>query len=246
MQEMFSKPIDDVSQMPMKQLTPNIQKVSEPLIKIDNQHPRIFTQPIYYQQQIANSLQSIYVRQNVLAQLQHAVVSLPANYSLIVYDGFRPLQVQQYLFTHFAEQIKNQQPGLTDNAIFNETLKYVAFPRAGQEHLLPHLTGGAIDITLADDKGNALDLGSAFDEPSEKSATRYFEQHPDENRAALVHRRLLYHCLTAVGFTNYAEEWWHYDFHNSAWARRMNANEAKYGAIEAKLENHLIKEYRYL
>jgi len=245
-QEMVNQPIDDVSEMPMNQPTPSILKVSEPLIKLDNQHPRIFTQPIYYQQQIANSLQSIYVRQNVLERLQRALVTLPDKYSFIVYDGFRPLLVQQYLFTHFAQQIKNQQPGWTDEVIFNVTLKYVAFPRAGQEHLLPHLTGGAIDVTLGDDKGHALDLGSAFDEPSEKSATRYFEQHPEDNREALVHRRLLYHCLTTVGFTNYAEEWWHYDFHNSAWARRMNANEAKYGAIEAKLENHLIKEYRYL
>ncbi|MFJ7666895.1 M15 family metallopeptidase [Lysinibacillus sp. NPDC097195] len=245
MREKLSKPID-VVQTPINQLTPNIQKSTEPLIKIDNQHPRIFTQPVYYQQQIAHSLQSIYVRQNVLALLLDALVLLPDSYSLILYDGFRPIEVQQYLFRHFAEQITRQQPGFTKDTIFNETLKYVAFPKIGQEHLLPHLTGGAVDITLGDVNGKALDLGTAFDEMSAKSATCYFEQHPDENKAALNHRRLLYHCLTTVGFTNYAEEWWHYDFHNIAWARRVNANEAKYGAIEANVKNHLIKEYRYL
>ena len=41
-------------------------------------------------------------------------------------------------------------------------------------------TGGAIDLTLGDLEGNAINLGSAFDEISEKSATRYFEQHPEE------------------------------------------------------------------
>lgn len=231
---------------PTNPSNPIVLNSCEPLMNIDHLHPRIFTQPVYYKQQIASSLQSIYLRQAVYERLQQALLLLPENYSLIVYDGYRPLQVQQYLFTHFAAQLKDQHPNFTKEEIFNKTLKFVAFPREGQEHLLPHLTGGAIDLTLANSKGKALNLGTAFDELSEKSATRYFEQHPNENKEACVHRRLLYHCMTAVGFTNYAEEWWHYDLHNIAWARRINAKQAFYGAIEAQIDDNLIKEYRYL
>ncbi|MFJ5763831.1 M15 family metallopeptidase [Lysinibacillus sp. NPDC093210] len=246
MQEKIYQPIEVNYTPKNQQPTPIIQKSFEPLIKIDKQQSRIFTQPVYYLQQIANSLQSIYLRKEAFERLQQALLLLPENYSFILYDGYRPFQVQQFLFSHFSERIQHQHPNFTKEAVFKETLKYVAYPSEGQEHLVPHVTGGAIDLTLGDDKGNALDFGTAFDEISEKSATRYFELHSDENREACVHRRLLYNCMTAVGFTNYAEEWWHYDFHNIAWARRGNAKEARYGAIEAKIENYLIKEYRYL
>ncbi|MFY0520818.1 M15 family metallopeptidase [Lysinibacillus sp. UGB7] len=103
-----------------------------------------------------------------------------------------------------------------------------------------------MDITLGDINGKALDLGTAFDEISEKSATRYFEQHTAGNVEACKHRRILYNCMTMTGFTNYAEEWWHYDFHNIAWARRVDAQQASYGAIEAQIYDNQVKEYRYL
>jgi len=52
--------------------------------------------------------------------------------------------------------------------------------------LASYLTGGAIDETLGDLDGNALNLGTAFDEISEKSATRYFEQHPEGKKVGMV------------------------------------------------------------
>ncbi|WP_238602075.1 hypothetical protein [Lysinibacillus parviboronicapiens] len=75
---------------------------------------------------------------------------MPENYRVIVYDGYRPLQVQQFLFTQFSQQIKRQYPDFTQEEVVKETRKYVAFPRLGNEHLAPHLTGGAIDVTLGD------------------------------------------------------------------------------------------------
>ena len=245
MQEKFHQPIE-LSATPTNQSTPKIRKNFEPLIKIDNLHPRIFTQPIYYQQQIVSSLQSIYLRKEAFERLQQAIMLLPENYSFILYDGYRPLQVQQFLFAKFSKQIQYQNAHFSEEAVFKETLKFVAFPNEGQEHFVPHVTGGAIDLTLGDDKGNALDLGTAFDEMSEKSATRYFELHSDENRQACFHRRLLYHCMTAAGFTNYAEEWWHYDYGNVAWARRVQAQAAHYGAVHATIQNHHVKEFRFL
>ncbi|UZM97087.1 hypothetical protein OL548_17645 [Lysinibacillus sp. MHQ-1] len=52
--------------------------------------------------------------------------------------------------------------------------KYVALPSAEAAHLAPHLTGGAIDITLADRQGKALNLGTAFDEMNEKISYTLF------------------------------------------------------------------------
>lgn len=49
-----------------------------------------------------------------------------------------------------------------------------------------------------------------------------------------------------VGFTNYSEEWWHYDFNNASWARRVGAQEASYGAVEAMSQDNKVKEFRFL
>ncbi|MEO4055022.1 M15 family metallopeptidase [Solibacillus sp. CAU 1738] len=176
--------------------------------------------------------------------MKQALSLLPEKYSFILYDGYRPLQVQQFLFTHFSEQIKKQYPGFTDQEVFKETLKYVAFPSLERKYPAPHLTGGAIDLTIGDLNGNALNLGTAFDEMHEKSATRYFEQHQEENVEALNLRRLLYNCMTTAGFANYSEEWWHYDFGNVSWARRTEAEQACYGAVETEIQDNQIKGYR--
>lgn len=229
-----------------RQQAPSIQENGELLIQIEVNHPRIFIQTYYYLQHIPNSLKSIYLREGVYERLKQALLLLPENYSLILYDGYRPLQVQQYLFTHFSKQIKLQYPDFTEQEVLNETHKYVAFPNKGQEFNTPHLTGGAIDLTLGDENGRALDLGTSFDEISVKSATRYFEQYPEENMEACIHRRLLYNCMTMVGFSNYSEEWWHYDLNNVAWARRIDVQEAEYGAIEANIQDNQVKGYRYL
>jgi len=230
----------------MRELTPAICENGEPLIQIGEEHSRIFIEPIYYHQKIPNSLQAIYLRKSVYERLTQALLLLSKNYSLILYDGYRPFQVQQYLFTSFSKQIAKRSPHFTEQEIVRETRKYVAFPSIDHAHLAPHLTGGAIDVTLGDLDGNALNLGTVFDEISEKSATRYFEQHPEEDWEACVHRRLLYNCLTMVGFTNYSEEWWHYDFNNVAWARRVGAQEASYGAVEAIIQDNKVKEFRFL
>lgn len=201
---------------------------------------------MYFEQQFPYSLQSIYLRKNVYERLIEALNLLPQKYSFILYDGYRPLQVQQYLFKLFYEEIKKSHANFSEEELLEETLKFVAFPSIEPFTTSPHITGGAVDLTLGDIYGNPLDFGSAFDEMSEKSATRYFEQNPHENEVALHNRRLLYNAMTAVGFVNYSEEWWHFDYGNVSWARKVNAARAKYGAVEAVIQTHQVKEFRFI
>jgi D-alanyl-D-alanine dipeptidase len=68
-------------------------------------------------------------------------------------------------------------------------------------------------------------MGTEFDETSEQSHTRYYEEknergeklNPREEKA-LVNRRLLYHLMAEVDFTNFRNEWWHFDYGNKVWA----------------------------
>ncbi|MCH7321669.1 M15 family metallopeptidase [Solibacillus sp. MA9] len=212
------------------------------LVPIKN---RLFIESSYFNQGIANSLQDIYLREQALNRLLQALNHLPLAYSLIVYDGFRPLQVQQVLFDQIKLEITKKYPSWNMQQIEEETLKYVAFPSMDSQYPAPHLTGGAIDLTLGDAKGNPLDLGTAFDETSAQSATAYFESHLAENTEALNNRRILFHSMTNVGFHNYEEEWWHYDFGNVTWARKSKLPNAIYGPIIANIKKHELKEYRY-
>ena len=85
--------------------SPVVRENDEPLIQISAAHPRIVMEPIYYQQQIPDSLRAIYVREGVYERLQQALTLLPQEYCLLLYDGYRPFQVQQYLFSHFSQQL---------------------------------------------------------------------------------------------------------------------------------------------
>ncbi|MED4887331.1 hypothetical protein MKY88_08725 [Lysinibacillus sp. FSL R7-0073] len=60
--------------------------------------------------------------------MQHALTLLPKDYSLLLYDGYRPFQVQQYLFSHFSKQLARIMPYATEQELLQATKKYVALP----------------------------------------------------------------------------------------------------------------------
>lgn len=244
-QKKLLKPIE-LLEVHNNNLKPKIIENMEPLIEIQAEPNRLYIKPIYYKQKIPSSINTIYLREGAYIRLKKALELLPEEFSFILYDGFRPLQVQQSLFNIFSENIKNRNPQLSDEEVLHETLKYVAFPSVEPTRTSPHITGGAIDLTLGDYVGNALELGTEFDEMSEKSATRYFEEHPHENHVALRNRRILYNCMKKAGFSNYSEEWWHYDYGNVSWARRMKSENVLYGPVLVELENNVVKEYRFI
>lgn len=105
---------------------------------------------------------------------------------LVIYDCYRPYPIQYKMY----EIVNNP--------------KYVAKPGKGSNHN----RGRAVDISLADEDGNLLDMGGAFDDFSEVS-------HPDYKhipRKARKNRRLLAKIMTQSGFSIYPYEWWHFDY----------------------------------
>ena len=61
-------------------------------------------------------------------------------------------------------------------------------------------------------------MGCAFDDFSSLARTDAIERQDADHRIR-DHRRLLYSVMTEAGFTNYPEEWWHYDYGDLFWAR---------------------------
>ena len=103
-----------------------------------------------------------------------------------------------------------------ENVQKNMIKKFVSEPVKDIKIPPVHTTGGAVDLTIVDDKGNELDMGGGFDELSDRSKTSYYEG--SEETEIINNRRLLYNAMTSAGFTNLPSEWWHYDYGDRFWA----------------------------
>lgn len=113
----------------------------------------------------------------------------------VVLDALRPQRVQQQLWDTLAGT------GLQ---------MYLANPERGSIHSY----GMAVDITLVDEHGRELDMGTGFDDMTELS-------HPALEEGFLVagqireeqvaNRRLLREAMHQAGFVGINTEWWHFD-----------------------------------
>jgi len=126
-----------------------------------------------------------YLHEATIAPLQIAIKSAKnLGLKLKIFDGFRPLQVQKYMYEKF--------PG-----------DFVSNPESG---VVPHCRGVAIDLTLTDLDGNELEMGTDFDDFSDLAFHNCDKISTDAQR----NRLLLLGLMSAAGFDFYSKEWWHY------------------------------------
>ena len=210
------------------QVTP--QECGEPAIDATGLHPRLQFLASYRAQGIAVSPRRLWLRRSVAQRLCQAADALEDGMSLAVFDGLRPAPVQQALFDSYRARLAADHTDWPPQRLWMETCRFVAAPQTDPKHPSSHLTGGAVDLTLYRD-GHPLAMGTDFDDFRPQAATRYYEQPglSGEQRRWRNNRRLLYHLMAAQGFTNYEEEWWHFDFGNPSWAR-LTGQPACYGA----------------
>ncbi|MBC8142388.1 MAG: M15 family metallopeptidase [Armatimonadetes bacterium] len=188
---------------------------------------RLRGESLYHAQGIPGTSPVVSVRAGVLARLQTVVDALPPDLTLLVFDGYRSLAVQQWLWDTYLAQIRAEQPHLSDAEVNAVLRRFVAAPVADPLRPPPHRTGGAVDVYLVDATGVSLPMGTAPDEVAPESVTRHFEDVPTEPFTA--NRRLLWHAMTSAGFANYPGEWWHYEYGNQRWANISGAGVAVYG-----------------
>ncbi|AOU96757.1 D-alanyl-D-alanine dipeptidase [Acidihalobacter yilgarnensis] len=106
-------------------------------------------------------------------------------YRLTVYDAYRPPAAQWRLW----------------EALPDPT--FVADPVEGSTHS----RGIAVDLTLADEHGQPLVMGTGFDAMLEQS----YHGRLDLPREAQRNRTLLLGLMTAAGWVHQPHEWWHYN-----------------------------------
>lgn len=131
-----------------------------------------------------------YLHEAMIEPLQEVIASAKTlGLKLKVFDGFRPIEVQRYMFNKF--------PSSDPNGGF------ISNPDNGA---VPHCRGVAIDLTLVDNKGNQLDMGTDFDEFSELA----FHNCHKVSLEAQRNRLTLLDLMSVAGFDFYSKEWWHY------------------------------------
>ena len=124
---------------------------------------------------------------------------------ILVLDALRPHRVQQTLWQHLEGTPLRQ---------------YLADPARGSIHSF----GMAVDVTLLDENGSELDMGTGFDDLSELSHPEWEELHLAQGRlgaAALAHRRVLRQAMAENGFRGINSEWWHFDFGDKEGIRKQ-------------------------
>lgn len=216
-----------------------IVESNEELIPASYIPEKIIVRPFYYFESIEGSLPECYLRTSVLDKLLLATNYLRPDYKFVIFDSWRPYRIQKRLFEIYLNKLKKENPDEKIEQLKKMASKYVAPPSSKRDAPSPHITGGAVDLSIVDEKGKLLNMGTRFDEANERSNTRYYERLKikrgnltDKEREFLYNRRLLYNIMTDVGFTNYPEEWWHYDYGNQSWAYFSNRHSAIYGQTE--------------
>ena len=139
-----------------------------------------------------------------LEQAARRVSDFQPGVRLRVLDALRPQRVQEQLY----RELENTPVAM-----------YLAHPERGSIHSF----GMAVDVTLVDEQGRELDMGSAFDEMTLVS-------HPDREAEhlalgmltaqQLVHRGCLRAAMRQAGFQGIHSEWWHFDFGDRVAVRR--------------------------
>ena len=196
-----------------------LQPLAEPLVNIAALHePRLHIAMEYHRQGVPGATSRCLLRQSAAERLTRALDALPPAYSFLLYDAWRPIQVQQALFDGYYRALKESPSGraLSEEQLLEQVRQFVSVPSYDVMKPSVHNTGGAVDLTILDERGRELPMGTAFDDFTKAAHTDYFEAHGDT--LYRDNRRLLYACMTAAGFTNLPSEWWHYDYGTNFWS----------------------------
>ena len=141
-----------------------------------------------------------------LNRCQNYLKSIHSNLYLLVYDAVRPLSVQQKMWDAL------------DSIPVASRTKFVSNPANGSIHNY----GAAIDLTICDKNGKALDMGAGYDDIREIAYPRLeaqFLASGELTQLQIDNRKLLRKVMSSQKFTNIDTEWWHFNACSRATAK---------------------------
>lgn len=141
-----------------------------------------------------------YLHEDAASCLQTAI-TLAAKLQLRfkIFDAFRPIEAQQHMFNHTPDP------------------EFLSNPETGA---VPHCRGVAVDLTLVNQSGDMLDMGTGFDNFTSLS----HHGNTEISTKAQQNRYLLMGIMTTAGWDFYRNEWWHYQLFNPRKYPTLSAN----------------------
>ena len=145
-------------------------------------------------------LKNCYLQKEIAQKLSNAQKLLKEKYpfySLIIYDGVRPLSIQQTMWHELQvpEKLKD---------------KYVSDPNVGSLHNF----GCAVDLSIVNEDGWEMDMGTPYDYFGELGHPIAEQRMVDAGKLSwrqFENRKLLREVMTQSGFMTISTEWWHFN-----------------------------------
>jgi D-alanyl-D-alanine dipeptidase len=200
-----------------------IKESGEPLV--DAEKFGLLIEPVYFQQGLSLE-KRIFIREGVAKKLL-AIEKELKEYKFKLWDCYRPRAVQNKLFDQYYNELKADRPGWSADDLKEKTAFFVTDGR-NFDKIPPHLTGGALDLTLTDLDGNDLDMGTKFDHFGPEAAALYYEENNIDDTIR-SNRRILREVMIKYDFRSDHDEWWHFDFGNQLWSHDLKKPFAIYG-----------------
>ena len=187
------------------------------LVEVTSQVPGVLVELKYatadnfMKKDVYGCLTHAYLQKETMAKLKKAQALLEKEhpgYHLLIYDAARPLSKQWELWNTLTEYPPAKRR------------TYVADPK---EHSI-HNYGSAIDLTVADEKGNPLEMGTKYDFFGElaypKEEARLLKA-GKLTQKAIDNRLILRKVMTQAGFTAIDYEWWHFNAFSRKVAKQL-------------------------
>ena len=145
-----------------------------------------------------------------------------------MWDGWRPFAVQKALYDQYLNELIAVHPEWPHDAIEDAAARYVSPPSRSVDGARAAPDGRRRRSDVVRSTGTPREMGTGFDAFVPEAAAAALEDTPGPVRD---NRRLLFWAMSAEGFTEYTEEWWHYDHGDQFWALAL-PQKARYGPAQ--------------
>ena len=159
------------------------------------------------------NLKKCYLQKDVAIKIslaQKKLKQINPDYSLIIFDGARPLQIQQIMWDKVKLPIEKK-------------IQYLSNPSFGSLHNY----GAAVDLSIIDLKSHhEIDMGTPFDFMGEKAMPLLEKKLQTQgilSNVQIENRKLLRKIMIDAGFKNLQTEWWHFNSCSRKKARQLYA-----------------------